>query len=250
MLMNANATPKSVHERVRHAVETIANTPPALRLLGSGAIQQFAFSPRSQRLQVAVQETVMSMPHIRQIMGLKPVKLAEHYAVILATMAFPPEVSHNISIVAISSRGRFHLLRRHPSDQYEAGGLDNVTGHVHNGETHEQTAKREIDEETKLPIKEMLASGAATLHYMGHFGWPMPLRTPEGRESSLVYGRMFILDAPDVEAHHIKLKPDEHTEVVTIKTSDIMRRINEFCSFDRFFFNVNFPRLGSIPLRA
>ena len=55
---------------------------------------------------------------------------------------------------------------------------------------------------------------------------------------------MFILDAPDIEARHLKLLPEEHTEVITLKINDILGRINDLCVWDRFFFRANLPRLG------
>ncbi len=141
--------------------------------------------------------------------------------------------------------GAFHLLRRHPQDTYEAGRLDNVTGHVHNGEAFEDTMHREMMEETSLPSEDMIRQRAASVQDLGHFGWLMHLRTPDGRRvPSIVYGKMFLFRANEIEARHLKLDPREHTEVVTLKTSDIARNINKLCVFDQLFYNTNLPLLG------
>ncbi len=226
---------------VRQAFGTIANTPPVIRLFEFPTVQKLAFSPKAQRLQGAV----MALPQLNQILNLKPVKLASHYIEMFAAMAAPQETRHKIVMVGLQGKGgAFHLLRRHPQDDNEPGRLDNVTGHVHNGESFEDTMHREIGEETALQSEEMVRQRSATVRDLGHFGWLMHLRKPDGSHvPSIVYGKMFLFKADDIEGHHLKLDPKEHTEVVTMKTSEIARNLRQLCVFDQLFYNVNLPLL-------
>jgi 8-oxo-dGTP pyrophosphatase MutT (NUDIX family) len=191
----------------------------------------------------------MSLPPINRITALAPIKLARNCLDKLATAAVPKERKHNIVIVGIRSGDTFHLLRRHPNDPYEANRLDNVVGHVDEGETYERTAHREIREETSLPSEKMVGEGAATLYDLGSFLWPMTLRTPKGTEPSFVRGRMYVLYASEVDAKCIKLNPDEHVEVVSMSMPEIHKWFGELCVFDQFYFSVNGQRLTAMPLR-
>ena len=211
-------------------------------ILGSGTLQRVAFSPPVRKLQ----EAVIAMPHLRHMIDMKPVRLAGHYLDIFATMAIPPERRHKIVIVGlVGKEDAFHLLRRAPNDRFEAGMLDNVTGHVDNGEPFLDTVHREMREETEIPLASLMKEHAATLYDMGHFGWLMHLRTPDGPEPSIVYGKMFVAKVPELEARHIRLDPTEHTEVVTLASSQIQPNMSQMSVFDRLFFNANLPKLGT-----
>lgn len=246
------AASNMLQDTFRFTLDRVAKTSPVVWLASSSKVQETAFSPAVQRLQQAV----VAMPQLEQIRAFRPVRLAEHYLEILAAVAVPEKRRHRIAITALQgSNNSFFLLRRHEGDNYEAGRLDNATGHVDGAETYEQTAIREIKEETGLKADSMIESHDARLHDFGNFGWLMHLRTPNGLEPSIVFGRMFLFQAPDLTAKDIKIRPDEHMEVIELKLPEIMKTGQELCVWNQFYFTGNQTRLpfaasDSLRLRA
>ncbi len=170
---------------------------------------------------------------------------------------------HRVVIAGVLVRGGdILLLRRPPTDPIEPGKLNSPCGHIEDGEKALTALFRELKEETGISLhgttvlpdgglrchQSVSSADGVTITSLGVFRSRMPLsmRDEGGIESpvpSLIYGAMFVVQAPSIHMGNIRIS-QEHTDAIVIPASSLPEIMGEVTILDQYYFKRNATTFG------